>query len=108
MSYVHGSKLVRSMYLSEKRIDRLVLNTTKEVLEYWKRLINVRSKLDFTGSTFLHENLTRPKQILEMQVIEMLLFKQAVFFLYQGLAITKVSTISVLTLLIFFFLVAES
>lgn len=85
MGHVHGSDLFRSLRFLQERIDRLVVDTVEEVLEFRESLIHIGSKLDLCGRTLLHEILAGPAQILQMQEVEILLLEQTVFGGHKGL-----------------------
>ena len=84
MGHVHGSNQFRRLRLLKESVNRLMMNTVEEILEFWKRLINERSKLDFCGRALLHEILAGTSQILQMQEVEILLLEQTVFGEHKG------------------------
>ncbi len=76
MSHVHGSNQFWRWRFLQECIDRFVVNPIKEILQFRESLVNKRSKLDFVGSTLLHEGLPETAVILEMQQIKILLLKE--------------------------------
>ena len=68
MSHVHRGNLFRGLRFLEERIDRLVVNTVKEILEFRERLVYVRSKLNLTGCSSLTELQCYSNQLTELDL----------------------------------------